>query len=380
MSVHRSSSLRHIPALDGLRAVAVLAVMASHISAGPRTAGGWLGVDIFFVLSGFLITSVLVREWDLSGQIRLGQFYLRRVLRLYPALIVMVLLGALFAPDLGAGGSAHGYLTTSLLEVTYTEDIAIWITHNVQGGFGHTWSLAVEEHFYLLWPIVLIALLRWRARATRWAMGGAVASLALLAAFSGGASMVGTPLTYYEPTSRAYELLLGCVIALFLRDLDGAGPEGRPSTRFVSQAWASASTYVGLLGCLLLIAVSGTTEAPQMWDKIAVCGLAAALAVLGLAVNSGSRPARLLSLAPMRYVGRISYGLYLYHYGVVEVFYDHVHVGGVLRPIILVGLTFGLAAPSYALIERPIMRWGRHRMAERDARSDVRPRAMVSNG
>ena len=147
--------------------MAVFLAISEHTSI-PGLRGGWVGVDIFFVLSGYLITSILVAEWRRTDTIRLGRFYLKRVLRLYPALILMLTLGVIFYRWLGDGGTLVGYGKTALLGASYTQDFALGLFGQPYGQLGHTWSLAVEEQFYLFWAPVLLLLLKFRQRPVPW--------------------------------------------------------------------------------------------------------------------------------------------------------------------------------------------------------------------
>jgi peptidoglycan/LPS O-acetylase OafA/YrhL len=208
------ASFGYRPELDGIRALAVFAVFASHVGWG-RMVGGWIGVGIFFVLSGYLITSILMVEWQRTGAIALRSFYLKRLLRLYPALLVMLVGCALFAPVFGNGGTAKGYLFSAAATGLYFQDFIAGITGSAHGAFLHTWSLAVEEQFYMFWPPALILILRKRASVLVWALAGtAVSWILLLFTTRGRAGTV--PATYALPHTRAGELLLGCALAAWL--------------------------------------------------------------------------------------------------------------------------------------------------------------------
>lgn len=163
--------MKHRRELDGLRALAVLLVIASHVSI-PVLGAGWLGVDVFFVLSGYLITSILVGEFEMTETIRLGQFYIRRVLRLYPALLLLLAVGFLFYGQLGEGGTRIGYFHTAFFSGAYLEDFVVGFTGNAHGNLGHTWSLAIEEQFYLLWAPILLLLLKRGRSLVPWIVGG----------------------------------------------------------------------------------------------------------------------------------------------------------------------------------------------------------------
>src|SRR3954447_21056005 len=140
-----------VGALDGIRGLAVLGVFGAH-SGYPIVKQGWIGVDMFFVLSGFLITTLLVAEWDRTGSISLRRFYMRRILRLYPALIAAI---AIAAPlSLWLGESPTDYLGHAGVSAAYLQDLAAGLFDS-HGPINHTWTLAVEEQFYILWPLVL---------------------------------------------------------------------------------------------------------------------------------------------------------------------------------------------------------------------------------
>ncbi|MGH1548331.1 acyltransferase family protein [Leifsonia poae] len=152
----RSNSLTYMPALDGLRGLAVTMVFIEHALPGNVFPGG-LGVDIFFVISGFLITRILLRQHHKTGRIRLGSFYLKRMLRLYPALLAMVAVFAVLWFTLGV--SIRDAVTSWIASLLYVSNIVMAHTAIPMHSLRHTWSLAMEEQFYLVWPILLILFL-----------------------------------------------------------------------------------------------------------------------------------------------------------------------------------------------------------------------------
>ena len=159
-----SPLLSHIAALDGLRGLAILSVMFFHATLSranaPRPSGGFLGVDVFFVLSGFLITALLLKEWDQKGSIALGSFYARRALRLLPALFVLMAV-ILLVP--GVFYLSQRPWWDAMVAAAYATNWVRAFGGDI-GFFGHTWSLTIEEQFYVIWPLLLVGLLRLRVR------------------------------------------------------------------------------------------------------------------------------------------------------------------------------------------------------------------------
>jgi peptidoglycan/LPS O-acetylase OafA/YrhL len=284
--------MKYNPALDGIRAVAVLAVIGSHAMVPGMYPGMW-GVDVFFVLSGFLITSILKDE-AAQGGIRFGQFYMRRVRRLYPALLTMLGLYLAIFPWFYPG---H-HLRDAGLAALYLSDYFVAFTQSTPGHvfdpvIGHTWSLSVEEHFYLLWPAVVagLALIRTR-RFVVYLLAAAYIAATWYRLWSHVS--IGWWETYYRFDSRTSGLLLGALLAYL--------PELR------HRAWA--------LAVLPLAWVTWVITGPEIarcfpTTPAELCGAAM---VLWAAAGS-----RLLGWKPLAYIGRISYGLYLYHWPVAWV-------------------------------------------------------------
>ena len=331
----------HVLPLDGLRAVAVGLVLLVHIS-NRRFPGGDVGVDIFFVLSGFLITSILLKEWRARGSIHLGAFYLRRALRLMPALVFMVL-GDLLMTLLLGGGSAHPVLD-AVAALTYTMDFVraasdyhSWTT------LGHTWSLAVEEQFYLLWPWLLLGLLRlgqtWRLPA----IGLTVAAIAvwrwhLLHTAPDFARV------YFGFDTRADELLIGCALSIWLSQAGSRAYVGH-----LARAWPAA---------VLLIGVFVLRGAPS--DPLALTcamvgiGLCAAMVILSLSQRPTTLLGRALSVPPLVRLGQWSYGIYLWHFTLLVHLRMDPHLQ--LKVLASIPLSIAIAAFSHAFVERPFLR------------------------
>ena len=351
-------SLAYQPALDGLRALAVLGVLLYHarVSWAP---GGFLGVDAFFVLSGFLITSLLVDEWRKHGRIDLKAFWARRARRLLPALVLVVFAVGMYAlfvarPDEldRIRGDAFGSLLyvanwRQLFESSYFAQLA------TPSPLRHTWSLGIEEQWYLVWPIALLLAFRF-ANGRRWIVIGATAALAigsaLLMAVLFDASDPSR--VYYGTDTRAQALLVGAALALLVMR-----PRRRPR---------QVSATTGMIG-LEVVGIIAVVYLGWLWTHVADTTtwmytggfLVEALAVAAL-IAAATRPyspvlGPLLSIAPLRAIGRISYGVYLWHWP-VYVYLTPARTGLDEGPLLLVRLaaTFGLALLSYRLIEQPI--------------------------
>jgi peptidoglycan/LPS O-acetylase OafA/YrhL len=335
--------------LDGLRAVAITLVVAYHLGV-PFAWGGFLGVDTFFVLSGYLITTIIRREQIRTGRIRLGRFWIRRALRLYPALIALAIGVALISVFTNVTGDFGPAAAIAAL-LSYTSNIVISITGLHLGNLDVTWSLAMEEQFYIVWPSALIVLaaigLRRRLLIAVTA-AASLASLALLALFFSPAPDGQTAVVYYWPQARAGELLVGCVVAVIL---EHAG------TRNAVRRFATPLTGVGLLGILSLV-VAMPHDWPQLrWvtgGLVPAAAVLSALLIAGLSQSETTPVSRLLALRPFVWVGLLSYSIYLWHSTLFHlVLHDH---GGIVWKFIALVEAVGIAAASYHFVERPFLR------------------------
>jgi peptidoglycan/LPS O-acetylase OafA/YrhL len=349
------ATLRHIPALDGLRGVALLGVLLFH--ANGALPGGYLGVDLFFVLSGFLITSLLLTEHRGTGRIALSSFWLRRARRLFPALLALMpaiaIYGRFFAKpnelaDLRADALATlGYVANWRAIVS---EKSYWELFMAPSPLEHTWSLSIEEQFYIVWPLIVALVLR------RYTKRAVLAIALLFIALSMTAMMV-----FYDPArlsrvylgtdTRAAGILIGAALA-------AACPAD----------WKVQGRTVRWLDPLGVIAAIGLGiawyELPGESSLLYHGGFwltegAAAILILCAAMIPSSLVARVFALRPLTVLGTVSYGVYLWHWP-VNVFLtpERVHLRGFWLQVSHFAVTFVIAGLSYRFIERPIQTRG----------------------
>jgi peptidoglycan/LPS O-acetylase OafA/YrhL len=302
---------RHIDQLDGVRALAVLAVMGYH---DLKLPAGYLGVDVFFVLSGMLITSILLRQFDRRGAIDLRAFYERRLRRLYPALLALLILLSPIGSWLSQDGTWQMWWDAVVVSATYTANIAILVDGTqFLGALGPLWSLAVEMQFYLVWPPVLVLLLVRKVPNQALLIGTAIVTLVCLSLFwllpTTPDPGLAVAASYFRPDSRFGELLAGCVLALALR--------GRrlPLPRRVDVA-VSIGAFVGI-GLILYAAIK------LFWRygvvvPMPVVVLGTVLVLARLMTSDRALLSRLLRVPPLPWIGRISYPMYLWQYPVLD--------------------------------------------------------------
>jgi len=360
------------PALDGVRALAVLCVLVFHLDALP---GGYLGVDVFFVLSGFLITGQLLAERDRTGGVSLTRFYTRRAYRLMPAFWLLALVGFTWVVVLGIGtaGERDEFLDSLASSMLYVNNYAQVVSQSTGAGWlGHTWSLSLEEQFYLLWPLLLILLCRrrWLARRLPAVLVCGVGAVALWRYLLVASGAPGTR-TYFALDTRADALLVGCALAAGLRAArpgDGAHGEVAPASAW-QRRLDRATPLLPLVGtaALGLLAVA-TLTAPSAWGpgptSLSYGGYTVVALLAGavvLAVEQGARTSwlfRALAAPPLAWLGRISYGFYLWHFPVVAHWgKDLTRAFGRWPAVLVVGvISVALAAASYYLVELPVQR------------------------
>jgi peptidoglycan/LPS O-acetylase OafA/YrhL len=346
--------------LDGFRALAVTVVVLYHFGV-PGFPGGWIGPELFFVLSGYLITTLLLDRTDADRRrLSLGDFWMRRAKRLYPALLFLVatvislvaLLDALHNSSV-ATVSPTSLVSEATAALAYYSNWHLMSAHVGYFGastslFKHTWSLAIEEQFYLLWPLVFVAIRRtrrWRAVGLAVAVGGAAAS-SLAAALSVSRASLDT--VYYSTQTNAFHLLIGVALAFAAH---GWTP-GPPAIRRLRLAPLPAAAVIGLF----VEVASGSSGAPRMWmlkgGEVAL-DLAAATLIAALVYgNPRSWLSRALNLRPVVWVGAISYGIYLWHYPLaVLVTPADTGLPRAILVLVLLAVTLAAAALSHAWVE-----------------------------
>jgi peptidoglycan/LPS O-acetylase OafA/YrhL len=340
-----ASDHRYRPDIDGLRAIAVVLVVMYHLGVG-FTKGGFVGVDVFFIISGFLITQIICADIR-EGRFSLVQFYERRVRRILPALFCVLLVtsvaGAflLFPPELEYLGKALVAATVFVANILFYNGSGYFAGTSELVPLLHTWSLAVEEQFYLLYPLALAPLIRWR--------GGSrcVPTFALGAALSFASCLV---LTKYERSAaffllppRAWELLLGCLLAL------GAFPELR------SRSQRQLASLVGLIAVLIAGGAFNRNVAFPGWAALLPC--VGAVLVIHAGACGDTLVSRLLSSRGVVFIGLVSYSLYLWHWPIIVLYKSYVGFGITnLERFALGAISLAIAALSWRYVEQPFRR------------------------
>lgn len=353
----------YLPGLDGVRALAVLGVLLYHADL-TWLSGGFLGVDVFFVLSGFLITSLLLEEFDRSGRIAFGRFYLGRARRLLPALVLMlVVVGAvvaLFFRD--AAASLRADIVASIFYVNnwwyVFNDASYFEFIGRPPLFKHLWSLAVEEQFYLLWPVLAFwAMRRAGRRGVRvLALVLAIASTAwmtYLAVTSGYPDYADPSRVYFGTDAHAMGLLVGAALATLWRPGHLSAHVTTPARVLITGTGIAA-----LLGVIAFFVLVGEFT-PWLYQRGGFLWLALIVAVLiAMATHPASPLGRWMGTQPWRYLGQRSYGLYLWHWPIFMLTRPtlDVPIDGLPLLALRLALTVGIAELSYRFVEMPIRR------------------------
>jgi peptidoglycan/LPS O-acetylase OafA/YrhL len=353
------SEMKYLPGLDGMRAIAVAAIVGYHLGA-PWLPGGLLGVGVFFTLSGYLITTILLTTWDRRGDLDLRNFWLRRARRLLPALIMVLIVVLVATPVLDRevlperGIEALVALTAVSNWTTIASDVSYAQPFSNPGPLDHLWPLAVEEQFYLLWPLLLLLLFKTlRGRLERMALVTLVLAtvsflLMLLLAAAGFENLH----AYQGTEAGAGGLLIGAALAMVW------------PTQLAAKLSENRRHIMDLLGVgalAIIVAMFVLTDEHSRWLSLGgLLLLSLATAVLvAAAVHPASVVGPVLGVLPLRWIGERSYGIYLWHLPVVAFLPQGVlaahpllRAGGQLALIIL------LSALSWAVLENPIRRHG----------------------
>lgn len=355
------STDRRQPGLDGLRALAVSLVIAYHGGVPGLSRAGFFGVDVFFVLSGYLITGLLLSERKVTGTIRFARFWARRARRLLPGLLLMLVAVGIYVTHFAPAGAYPGFRDDALSVLGYVSNWRLiasssnyFAATGVPSLLTHTWSLAIEEQFYVVWPLVVWAVAS-AARRAGHRVAPAVAGLSAAGALASAAWMAylyrsgaGFSRLYYGTDTHAQGLLVGAAMAGILADKADAldGP--------AMPVWA-AGAAAGLVACAVGL---GYSDPLTYEGGFLAVSLASAVLVLVVVRRPASAPARVASLRPVAYVGRISYGMYLWYFPLFAVM-DHARTGlsGPLLFAARVATDVGLAALSFHLVEQPIRNW-----------------------
>ena len=351
------TGIKHLAALDGLRGLALAGVLLFHANGTLR--GGYLGVDLFFVLSGYLITSLLLAEHEATGRIALGPFWVRRARRLFPALLSMMPAIALYARFVAKPSELQGLRTDAIATLGYVANWRAIFSHRSYwelfaspSPLEHCWSLSIEEQFYVVWPLLVAVVLR-RARG---GADGAKRSILVVSLVLTALSMAAmlflfdaakTSRVYLGTDTRAASILAGAALAALVP----------PSTTF-AQSTVRKLDLLGLLSAIGLAVAWVKLEGANRFlyrGGFWLTELGALVLILCAVSGSRSLVARVLGMRPLAWLGTISYGVYLWHWPVnVLLSPQRLHMRGFWLHVIQFALTFAIAIVSYRLLEKPI--------------------------
>ncbi|MFF3024220.1 acyltransferase family protein [Gottfriedia sp. NPDC057948] len=351
-----NKQFRYMAGLDGLRALAVLSVIAYHLNFS-FASGGFLGVTVFFVLSGYLITDLLIAEWSTNQRIDLKSFWYRRAKRLLPGMFTLLLIVIAFVSLFKS--SMIGNLKQDSVAAIFYYSNWWYIFHHLSyfesfanpSILNHFWSLAVEEQFYIIWPILTLLGLKYiknKDRLFLYTLVGAIVSALLMAIlFHPGSD---PSRVYYGTDTRAFSLLIGASLALVW--------PSRKLTNNVTTSGKILIDLVGITGLLIFLLMVGKTN---QYDSFLYRGgmfllsISAAMLIAALA-HPTSKIGRFLAMRPLKWIGLRSYGIYLWQYPVIILLSPKVNTGDIslFRAICQITLIFVLAALSYHYIEDPI--------------------------
>jgi peptidoglycan/LPS O-acetylase OafA/YrhL len=342
-----------IAGLDFLRAVAVLLVIADHSGLhkiGPLAVfDGGFGVEIFFVLSGFLITTLLYDDFDRSGSVHLGTFYRNRAARLLPAFYAYLIVGALLLIGLHRAVPWGAVASSAFYVINYYQAFTGADAHYLS----HCWSLAVEEQFYLLWPLLLIFVLRRRIDVVR-GLAGFIAAIWLLRALLATVFGASDEYLYRALETRADQLAIGCLLAVMLRD-----PAWRRRLdAFAARGWIAIVIIVLMVASLTFLH-GGITEKYAFAYALEPFLVALLIPLTIVAASGGGVMARLLNLPLAVMIGQVSYGIYLFHPWIINPFrhvFERVTGSFGVSVILSIAVLVAVAYASFKYFESPARR------------------------
>ncbi|PZE69287.1 acetyltransferase [Curtobacterium sp. MCPF17_018] len=353
-----SEQWQRFPAFDALRAVGLVAVIVFHV-APAVLPGGYAGVDLFFVISGFLITTLLLREYQRTGEIRLGLFFRRRARRLVPAAVVVVAMATTAAAMLGGDvlvGVPAQLVGVATFSSNWQQLLAgsDYFAHSRTGLFDNFWSLAIEEQFYLVWPVMLLLTLRrHRTMAGRW-MWVAIVLAAVVPVVLGAAGHLDA--AYLATPAHAFGLLLGSALAVMCEKSTSAATP----TALVATAW----TVLGAVALLAFVVLAAAPFAavPTHRPVTTIFGALLGAVMILAAVRGSERVGTWLDAGPLGWLGRRSYGAYLWHLPLIVLadaaLPGSAASGNVTGRLTAVAATLVLAAVSYRWVESEVRHVG----------------------
>jgi peptidoglycan/LPS O-acetylase OafA/YrhL len=348
-------SLKYRPEIDGLRAIAVISVVIYHaefnLFGGTLLSGGFIGVDIFFVISGFLITSIILKELRESDAFSISGFYERRIRRIVPALLTVMLASVPIAWLIMTPKALGEFASSVISSIFFSSNFWFWQTSSYTAEpsqlqpFLHTWTLSIEEQFYLVFPPTLLLLWkRFRSRLTATLLVAFCLSLAL----AEYGSWYFPDANFYLLPSRGWELLAGALLAFVMSS--PPAPAGTSGRSFISRELLPIAGLVLILAPIVMF--RDTMRHPSLITLLPIAGTVLIIRFTG----DGGLATRLLSTKAMVSIGLVSYSLYLWHFPVFA--FARVWLGsfGTTDKIVLIGISYALAAATYSMIEQPLRR------------------------